>query len=77
MSQPPSQPPASVPPPETYIGDGLYASFDGIAIKLRAPRLVDGVEVNHEVYLEVNAYVELLRFAAGKNWNRLGMEDPA
>ena len=25
-------------PQETYLGDGLYASFDGFAIKLRAPR---------------------------------------
>ena len=23
---------------ETYLGDGLYASFDGYQIKLRAPR---------------------------------------
>jgi hypothetical protein len=71
MSQPPSQPPASTPPPETYIGDGLYASFDGIAIKLRAPRLVDDVEVNNEVFLELNVWVQLLRFAAAKTWNRL------
>lgn len=24
--------------PETYLGDGLYASFDGFMVKLRAPR---------------------------------------
>jgi hypothetical protein len=24
---------------ETYLGDGLYASFDGWLIKLRAPRI--------------------------------------
>lgn len=23
---------------ETYLGDGLYASFDGYMVKLRAPR---------------------------------------
>ena len=33
---------------ETYLGDGLYASFDGWQIKLRAPR--DGGD--HEVFLE-------------------------
>lgn len=26
------------PQPETYLGDGLYASFDGYQICLRAPR---------------------------------------
>lgn len=25
-------------PSETYLGDGLYASFDGFMITLRAPR---------------------------------------
>lgn len=33
---------------ETYLGDGLYASYDGFQIKLRAPR---GYE-DHEVFLE-------------------------
>ena len=33
---------------ETYLGDGLYASFDGYQVRLRAPR--DGVD--HEVFLE-------------------------
>lgn len=33
---------------EVYLGDGLYCSFDGYQIKLRAPR-EDG---DHEVYLE-------------------------
>jgi len=27
---------------EVYLGDGLYASFDGYAIRLRAPR-IDGI----------------------------------
>jgi hypothetical protein len=26
------------PPKETYLGDGLYASFDGFMVTLRAPR---------------------------------------
>jgi hypothetical protein len=33
---------------EQHIGDGLYASFDGFMIKLRAPR----GPVDHEVFLE-------------------------
>jgi len=33
---------------ETYIGDGLYASFDGYQIRLRAPR--EGSD--HVVYLD-------------------------
>lgn len=34
--------------PETYLGDGLYASFDGYRVWLRAPR--EGG--NHYVALE-------------------------
>jgi hypothetical protein len=33
---------------EVYLGDGLYASFDGYQIRLRAPR--EGGD--HEVFLE-------------------------
>ena len=44
---------------ETYLGDGLYASFDGWQIKLRAPRL-DG---EHVVYLEPELYRALTQFA--------------
>lgn len=33
---------------ETYLGDGLYVSYDGWQVKLRAPR----IEGDHEVYLE-------------------------
>lgn len=35
---------------ETYLGDGLFVSFDGDQFKLRAPRL-DG---DHEVYLDID-----------------------
>jgi hypothetical protein len=34
---------------ETYLGDGLYASFDGYQFKLRAPRF----GADHEVFLEL------------------------
>lgn len=43
---------------ESYLGDGLYAKFDGYQIVLRAPR-VDG---DHWVALEPEAYANLLRF---------------
>ena len=46
-------------PTESYIGDGLFASFDGYQIKLRAPR----ENGDHEVYLEPQAFAELVRFA--------------
>jgi hypothetical protein len=34
--------------PETYLGDGVFASWDGWQIKLRAPR----ENGDHEVFLE-------------------------
>jgi hypothetical protein len=45
---------------ETYLGHGLYVSFDGYMIKLRAP-IGEG---NHEVYLEppvLDAFMEFIR----------------
>lgn len=44
---------------ESYLGDGLYASFDGWQIVLRAPRN-DG---DHWVALEPESYTNLIRFA--------------
>ena len=44
---------------ETYLGDGLYCSFDGIQIKLRAPR----DEGDHVVYLESDVFHALYTFA--------------
>jgi hypothetical protein len=44
---------------EEYLGDGLYASFDGWQVRLRAPR--DGGD--HEVFLEqstLQAFIEFL-----------------
>jgi hypothetical protein len=46
---------------ETFLGDGLFASWDGYQVKLRAPR--EG-GVDHEVYLEpgltLDAFLEFL-----------------
>ena len=46
-------------PMKTYLGDGLYASFDGRQIMLRAPR-IDG---DHRVALEPEIYARLIEFA--------------
>jgi len=46
---------------ETYLGDGLYAKFDGFGIELKAER--DGM--THWVYLEPNVYLELTNFMDG------------
>ena len=43
---------------ETYLGDGLYASFDGFMIRLRAPR----EEGDHWVALEPDVYQALVAF---------------
>lgn len=55
---------------ETYLGDGLYASFDGFMIRLRAPR----GPVDHEVYLEPEVLKTLMGFAKDiykEEWQRL------
>lgn len=44
---------------ERYLGDGLYMSFDGYQIALRAPR-VDG---DHIVYLEPGTLHGLIEYA--------------
>lgn len=46
---------------EEYLGDGLYASFDGWMITLRAPC---GDGVNHWVGIEPEVFAALLYFAA-------------
>ena len=49
---------------ETYIGDGVYASFDGYMIKLRTRGETSGGEDN-VIYLEPDVYEELVRYANG------------
>ncbi len=44
---------------ETYIGDGVYASFDGYQIWLRTER--DGM--THRIALELPVYYELAAYA--------------
>jgi hypothetical protein len=43
---------------ETYLGDAVYASFDGWQIKLRT-----GDSNNQVIYLEPSVYAALERFA--------------
>jgi hypothetical protein len=45
---------------ETYLGDGVYASFDGWQICLRAPR----ENGDHVVFLEPSLWSNLTLFAA-------------
>jgi hypothetical protein len=51
---------------ETYLGDGLYASFDGFAITLRAPRMEGDhwVVLEPEVLVAFEVYVKRLKEAA-------------
>jgi hypothetical protein len=49
-----------MPHPEVYLGDGLYASFDGGMIALRAPRH-DG---DHVVYLEPEVLANFMAFVS-------------
>ena len=46
---------------ETYLGDGLYASFDGFQVRLRAPQ----ENGDHVVFLEdgltLTAFLEYLK----------------
>jgi hypothetical protein len=46
---------------ETYLGDGLYASFDGWQIRLRTSR--EGGD--HEVYLDATVLRAFLTFVDG------------
>jgi len=50
---------------ETYLGDGLYASYHEGAnsIKLRAPRFAGGSSLDHEVYLEPETFLAMIKFA--------------
>ena len=50
-------------PTETYIGDGVYASFDGYQIKLRTDRgYSDRDPTNDIIYLDAFVYHNLIKF---------------
>jgi hypothetical protein len=50
-----------MPRDEHYLGDGLYASFDGFQVLLRAPR----EHGDHWVGLEWNVFCNLVQWAQG------------
>lgn len=54
---------------EMYLGDGLYASFDGYQIKLRAPRAGGDSEVFMEpqVLCRFREFVQELQI--GEKWH--------
>lgn len=47
--------------PDTYLGDGLYASFDGYQIRLYTER----GNGTHEVFLDSSTLVAFERFVVG------------
>lgn len=52
---------------ETYLGDGVYASFDGYQICLRAKR---GITDDY-IYLDANLYTSLIGFVNEKVYDVL------
>ena len=53
---------------ETYIGDGVYASFDGFHIGLRAPR----EHGSDHVFLERELLESLIQYAITVGWLKDG-----
>lgn len=49
---------SDMPEREEYLGDGLYVSFDGFQVVLRAPRM----EGDHIVYLNPEIYAALRKW---------------
>lgn len=47
---------------ESYLGDGLYVSYDGWQICLRASRWDGDHVVHHSVYLQQDVYNNLLEY---------------
>ncbi len=47
------------PTREVYLGDGLYVSFDGEMVKLRAPK---NFNKNDLVYLDRDVFIALLMY---------------
>ena len=47
---------------KTYLGDGLYADYDGYQIVLTAE---NGLGVTNTVYLEPDVYTALVRYHEG------------
>jgi hypothetical protein len=51
---------------DTYLGDGLYASYDGYQVELYAS---NGVEKTNQIFLGSNVLDEFLEFLKSKKVN--------
>jgi hypothetical protein len=47
---------------ETYLGDGVYASFDGYQIWLRTMRDDGRKEITHMIAIDPMVFIALVRF---------------
>lgn len=56
-----------------YLGDGLYADFDGMQIRLYA---TDGIDVLHEVYLEPSVFRAFKLYVRNLSHPDFPMENP-
>jgi hypothetical protein len=56
---------------ETYLGDGLYASFDGFRVWLRAPR----PEGDHRVAMEPDTWLALHKWVHSYSLLKAHIED--
>jgi hypothetical protein len=63
----------SIEPGERYIGDGVYARFDGYHVWLRTPREVS----DHEIALEPPVVASLVKFIADLRAQFPGQQVPA
>jgi hypothetical protein len=51
---------------KTYLGDGLYASFDGYQIVVTAE---NGISIQNTVYLDSSVFAALVRYEASlRDW---------
>ena len=53
-----------------YIGDGVYAEYDGFQIKLTAE---NGIEVLDTIYLEPRTFENLIEY--NESLKKLGLKD--
>lgn len=51
--------------PTTYLGDGVYARFDGYYIWLWTS---NGVETSQKIAIEPEVFTKLLKFASAQGW---------
>lgn len=51
---------------DTYLGDSVYASFDGFMMKLETN---NGMGADNEIYLEDQVFLAFLEFV-GRHWSK-------